>query len=525
ENDFSKWIDSSTITNDTASYLQVLKSKTKDVSEASLTSLLNFEIPFSIGNDLAVSVKFGGKYNQLDRESFYTEHREQLYDLGLGNVDSWDPEYPYDYYVGNDKLLLKTFTDPNYSVEDIIGGEYMFDNPISEEKTDNFHDYFGDLIHYDKRATKNNLDLRETILAGYLMTKVKYKDYLTVIAGVRVEKSDNSYASFISSISGTYGQFGEMIDTTTYQNYTDFLPHLHIKFEPLKWYTLRLSAAKTLARPNYNYISYSASVVDMYKSISTGNPDLKHMTSMNYDLSMSFYDGKYGLLTVGGFYKDIKNIFYRNAGVYFHNDSVAAAYGWPGKALYRFSSYTNSPETTVYGFEVDLQTSLKFLPAPFKGVVLSANFTRLYSSNIHHTNELITTDSLVGDPMTGFYFFQYSEPREREITMPGQVPYILNLSVGYDYKGFSCRVSANSQGQYLISPGSHFEGLYDNVRLKFWRWDFAIKQQITKNIEIYFNANNFNNMKEVTYYNDQVDILKSKLSTGTVLSYGLRLEF
>ena len=526
EDDTQKWVDSSTVSNDTVAYLQELESRTTEISEATMTSLLNVEIPFSIGNDIAASIKFGGKYNVLNRESFYTRHVESLYDLGINVVPSWDPDYPHDYYLNsNNRVLLKTFTNPDYTPETILGGDYMFDNPISEERADNWHDYFGDNVRNDRNEIRRNLDLHESVLAGYLMGKIKYRSLLTVIAGVRVEQSDNSYDTYISSIAGTYGQFGDIRDTITYQKYTEVLPHLHFKFEPTRWYALRLSAAKTLARPNYNMIAYAASVQDLYKNINTGNPNLKHMTSMNYDISMSFYDGKYGLLTIGGFYKDIKNNFYRNSGIYFHNDSIAAAYGWPGKIYYRFSSYANSPQTTVYGFEIDLQTSLKFLPAPFNGLVLGANFTRLYSTSTYHTNAFITTDSLIFIPPTPPYFFQYSEPRDREITMPGQTPYIFNLVVSYEYKGFTCRVSGNSQGQYLTGPGSSPSGLFDNHRIRFWRWDLAMSQQITKNLQIYFNANNFTNMRETTHYNANEYYIKSETFTGVMLSYGLRLDF
>lgn len=523
DDDFSAWIDQSTITDDTVTYLQDFSSKTKDISESSLTGVLNFEIPFSIGNDISATVKFGGKYNQLDRETIHTEHRESLYDLGLNVVESWTGDYPYDHYIKDNRMLLKTFTDPGYSPEDFMKGDYTFNNPIDIELTDNWYDYFKDAVHnMPHRVVHKNLDLQETITAGYLMTKIKYKSLLTVIAGMRVEMSDNTYNSVVSSLAGSFGQFGEVRDTITYQKYTEYLPHLHLKFEPVKWYTLRLSAAKTLARPNYDYISYCATISDLYKNISTGNPDLKHMTSMNYDLSMSFYDGKYGLLTIGGFYKDMENIFYRSSGLFLHNDSIAEAAGWPGKKHYRVSTYTNSPEATAYGLEVDLQTSLKFLPAPFNGLVLSANFSRIFSKTTKHTNALITTDSLIFDPVLGPYFFQYSETYEREISNPGQVPFILNLSVGYDYKGFSCRISTNYQGGYLANAAA-VSAVYDITRLGFWRWDFAMKQRITKNIEIYFNANNLNSMREQTYWNDA--LLRSDLLTGMILSYGLRFEF
>lgn len=520
------WIENGTLDNDSLTYLYDIASDKTDVAESNITASLNFEVPVKLGDSWTLSFKFGGKYNILNRIRDDIGNWERWYYLGVpGRVSGWDPNYSGGYSIDNqNRILLGTFTKDNYTSEDFINNT-QFNNPLDVNKVADWFNYFSPNFIENRGAEVNNIDLQEKILAGYFMTKIKFKKILTVIPGVRIEKSNNHYQSRISSLSGWDNQLGEISDTTTYQNYTEVLPHLHVKLDPLPWYSIRFSMAKTLARPNYNYVAYSAYINNNTSIITSGNPGLKHMTTMNYDFNMSFYTGKYGLLSIGAFYKDVKNIFYKVSNLYMLSDSMATSLGWEGKKGYYLNSYKNSPEAKVYGAEIEIQTNLKFLPKPFNGIVLNANLSRLFSETTKFTNKYIVTDSLIRfDPKTGPVFYSYNESNERKITIPGQVPLIFNMSVGYEAKGFSVRLSGNYQGQYLIFPAENYLGLNDQYRDAFWRWDLALKQKITDNIEVYFNANNLNNMVESTHLKKVYLPVKSVV-TGPMISYGVRLNF
>lgn len=520
----STWFDEANYENDSSTILYEIFADTRDVSESNLTGALDFELPLSFGDDWSLTFKFGGKYNILDRVRSDHGSWERFYYLGLTSAPSWDPNYPYEHYIADNKMMLRTFTDPNYTGEQLLEQSYY--NAIDPGKVDRWVDYFKNDFVNNRAKEVDNVTIRENIIAGYVMAKLKFRKAITVIPGFRYEVSDNRYDSKISSLSGWDNSLGTINDTTTSQKYSEFFPHLHIKIEPNNWYKLRLSAAKTLARPNYNYISYSAYIDNNNSTIRGGNPDLKHMTSMNYDLSMSFYSPRYGMLTVGGFYKDIKNIFYAVENLYLDSDSLATAIGWEGRRGYQLTTYQNSPEATVYGLEVDLQTNLKFLPKPFNGFVMGANITRLFSKTTKYTNFINDSiDNSSFPPATVIY----GESTEREISIPGQVDFILNLSLGYEYKGFSIRVSGNYQADYLDTPAQTHTGQDDKYRMAFWRWDLALKQKITQNIEVYFNANNLNNMVETTYMPNAITIenrqlIPKQLTTGPILTYGIRIN-
>lgn len=507
---------------------------TRNISESNITAALNFAIPVNLSDNWSMTLKVGGKYNMLERIRDNNGAYNSWYYNGVNHGTDF-PGVEYNSASGKHYIYNQSFFNDNYTPESING--FDFYNAYNVDKVVNFIDTYnnsanGYIENFEEKA--DNMEVTENLAAGYFMAKIKFKDIVTIIPGVRVENSDNTYNSYITQKFSDREGMQTSTPVSNSQNYTEILPHFHLKVEPAQWYKLRFSAAKTLARPNYNYVATSAFVnrAESSNKVDQGNPDLKHMTSMNYDLSMSFHSFKYGLFTVGAFYKDIENIFYPRDGYILHSDSLAAAYGWPDYKGITLNSYINSPEATVYGFEADVQTSLKFLPKPFNGFVLGANFTRLFSETTISGFDFDRGDG-VFNPVTGS--FDYPDEKntlvERKISIPGQVDLIFNVSLGYEYKGFSMRLSGTHQGDYLDSPKLETEGLKDEYRLAFFRWDLAYKQKITKNIEFYFNVANLTNMIEETFIsnyrftNPLRTAYPEQVYTGRVFTYGLRFNF
>ncbi|MEL6845093.1 MAG: TonB-dependent receptor, partial [Bacteroidota bacterium] len=367
------------------------------------------------------------------------------------------------------------------------------------------------VLNNSRTVATQNYSVDESIKAGYAMVKLEFGKKLSIIPGFRFEQSDNSYDGKYSTANGRYGVNGFIRDTTTFQKYGEFLPHLHIKFKPLDWFDIRASYAATLARPDFNFLIPAAQVDDTGLNISAGNPVLRHARSENYDLFLSAYKGGWGLLTVGGFYKNVRDIFIPWR-IQLADQSIADANGWSNKPGYELSSYTNLPESTVYGFEVDLQTNLSFLPKPFNGLVVNANYAKLYS-----TTEVffLTSESRLIIPFPPVFETTFTL-NEREVTMPSQSPDIINLSFGYDFKGFSARVSGNFQGTKAVSYNLNKD--FDRYTLEFWRWDMSVKQRLGKHWSLFLNINNFTNQQDVGFTREiqYITSVRSYGMTGTV---------
>ena len=521
-NNFNDWINGANKDYSEAR-LRQSSAATTSVNEKYYSAILNAKYPFNIGDNVSGFIKAGGKYTVLDRTNEYNYDYEPKYYLGGPILSDAIDRYPNQvFYTSNGLLATKTFfydfSPVNSSVFD---GDYPFNLNFNRSYTHDWYNAQKDYYYHDRRKDVKDYTAYETVGAGYLMAKMNLGKKFTFIAGLRMEHSDNKYGGKYSALSGSYGEIGNVKDTTTYQKYTDYLPNFHLVYKPVDWLMIKAAAVKTIARPNFNYVS-PATLIDINtNTILAGNPNLKHMEAWNYDLNISLFNTRYGLLSVGGFYKNIKNIFYIVQDYFIANDSIADALGFPGRKNFYLTTYNNSPEAEVYGFEVDLQTNLKMLPKPFNGIVLSANFSRIFSKSTKYW--YTTVDTTYRDPVTGMIITEsYAVAKQRSISVPGQVPFILNLSFGYDYKGFSGRISGVFQDSYLKIPGT--QEIQDVYSWRFWRWDASFSQKINDHLKAFLSFTNLNNQREESYIDENVNNPYRIQEYGMIIFLGLKAE-
>jgi TonB-dependent receptor len=523
DNDFNKWI-SEAQKNFDESRLRQSYCSTNEVNEKYYSGILNLKLPFNFGDKISGFLKGGGKYTILDRERNYDYDYEPTYYLGGPVMEEAVNRYPGKiFFTSNDLIATKSFfTDYTPTSTTLFRGDYPFDLDFNQDYVHQWYLAQKDSYIRDKRKDVDDYTAYETVAAGYLMGKINIGKKLTLIAGLRMEASNNKYGGKYSTLTGSWGEIGTSRDTTTKQVYQDWLPNFHLVYKPASWLMIKAAVVKTIARPNFNYVSPRASIDINSNTIKAGNPNLEHMVAWNYDLNLTLYNGKFGLFSIGGFYKDLKNIFYVVQDYFIASDSIAAALGFPGYKNFYLTTYNNSPTAEVYGLEVDLQTSLKFLPSPFNGIVINANFTSLFSKSTKYW--YTTYDTTYRDPVTGIIVTETKlVSKQREIDIPGQVPYIFNLSVGYDYKGFSGRISGVFQGTYLKIPKT--QEIEDIYAWKFWRWDASLSQRINKMFKVYLNLTNFNNQREESYVNKDLNSPYKVQEYGMIVFLGVSATF
>ena len=74
---------------------------------------------------------------------------------------------------------------------------------------------------------------------------------------------------------------------------------------------------------------------------------------------------------------------------------------------------------------------------------------------------------------------------------------VLNLSLGYDLKGFSGRLSLTYQADVLTAIGIEEE--VDSYTDDYFRWDLSLKQRITGGLSVYFNIYNITNQPDKAF--------------------------
>ncbi|MEM1359660.1 MAG: TonB-dependent receptor, partial [Bacteroidota bacterium] len=374
---------------------------------------------------------------------------------------------------------------------------YSFDEEILRR----FDRLFRDQYREERFGVTNNYDLTENMLAGYAMFKFNLGEQLTIIPGFRFESNDNTYNAVFASLSGDWGEVGAVEDRNAVQTYGKFLPHFHLKYKPLDWFDIRASYSTTIARPDFNYIIPSTNVnLNNDITVNRGNPNLGPSISTNYDLFLTAFSGKFGLLSVGGFYKDIQDAFYPFITAV--DSTTALLYGLP-LGTYdgaRLTTYDSSPESQVYGIEFDLQTNLNFLPGVLKNLVFNFNYARLWS-NTTINNFRLETNCRRPSPRLPPICETLTFPVQREANLIGQAEQILNASLGYDAGGFSARISAAYQGTKLTGYSANADK--DRFDREFWRMDAAMKYRFSRRVNVFLNLNNLTNQQDVTFFRNE----------------------
>lgn len=497
-------------------YLRTANFENSATNEQTNTFALNFKLPFKLNDKLKGYFKTGGKFISISRNRDENLQSEDFYYLGgqIGRDAIAASSNPLTLLPNNDDLIsVLSFTNDENNLDFInendenIGLKASLDDDLMRQ----WYTDQEDLLNENREVIVNRYEVDETVTAGYAMLKFEIGKKISIIPGVRYEYSDNEYRSGISTLNGRYGVNGTFTDTTTTQTYGEVLPHFHLKYQVLDWLDLRASYATTLARPDFNFVTPRTQINDNTLVITSGNPELKHAKAQNIDLFISAYKSKLGLLSAGIFYKRIDDIFYAWRTNLFDQET-ADAFGWSNFKGYELRSFINAGKSTVKGFELDFQTSLKFLPKAFHGFVVNINYARLFSNT---ESFFLTSETILISQIPPIFQTNFTN-NVREVPLPSQAPHVLNISVGYDYKKFSSRISGSYQGTQASGYSSNKD--FDRFISSFWRWDASVKMRFGKNWSAFFNVNNFTNQQDISF-------TRTEEFRNTVETYGMTGTF
>ncbi|MFL3014157.1 MAG: TonB-dependent receptor domain-containing protein [Candidatus Neomarinimicrobiota bacterium] len=334
--------------------------------------------------------------------------------------------------------------------------------------------------------------------AKYAMIDFNIGSKLNIIAGSRIEDIETNYNSF-KGMASTFPDFSfagsDSANSHTRKN-SHTLPALFLKYDPYDWLSLRYASTKTLTRPSYvdflpfyHYQGNSASVLYRNKFLEPG-------ISRNNDYVISVNDDKLGLLTFSYFTKEIEGLIYSSGRRYIAEGTADSLYDLPTfmeKQIIVDYTLNNPYPADLNGFEIDYQTRFWYLPGMLSGLVFNANYTRTFSEVKYPRTEVkqefvfVPSFQVITTNVDSFYV-------DRLIDQPNE---IFNFSLGYDYKGFSGRLSM----LYIsdIFTTTNFWPEMRETTDAYQRYDLSMKQKLPiKGLELYLNIANLNEAIDVT---------------------------
>jgi TonB-dependent receptor len=472
----------------------------------------NLKLPFRLGSWLTGYFKMGGVYrfqkNSNDQKTPYAGIRSSgAFQIAMVNdlserfgisVDPSTAKFAASNFTGNPQLMdpflddefgrIYWACDPTILTE---MAHYLAGASAWRGKATGGADQTGGWYSGMFQTLANTYEYNEDFYAGYLMSEIKLRN-LMLIGGVRYEESQSKYTAY--NMFDMRNPDAQNCDTVVVEPKNDFLlPMVQAKYEPFKWFDVRYAYTHTLARPDYHQMSPKVTFDNPRKNVRAGNPDLKPAQAINHDLTLTFHGNKLGLFSIGGFYKTIKEFTYYTTYVLhptavskdiktINDFNIMGIKPADGATIY---TYMNSPyEATVKGFEFDFQTRLWYMPWGLDGIVLGVNYTMIESDATYPLRDDITNYT-TRPPVTTTYD---STRSGRLIYQPND---LVNAYIGYEFKGFSARLSCMFQGNSVSYIGAFPE--QDGYTRDYLRIDASVRQTLPfAGSELYLDLTNLN---------------------------------
>ncbi len=267
------------------------------------------------------------------------------------------------------------------------------------------------------------------------------------LIGLRAVKTKTRISGFVQEET-TPGATPSFSPTTASNDYTDYLPNASARLMFTPELQLRLNYNQTRTRPNFFDLNPTLTVGppptispecqanpalpqcinSNLRNISGGNPDLRPLTSDNYDISLEWYFSRSGSLTAAVFRRDANGFISR-----INREGVDVGYG-PS----RLNLPENTGNTRFQGAELQFTSFLDIdgLPDWAKGFGIQANATYVDSS---------------GDLAQGLADSPNVAGRQPRFT--GVSTWSGNLVALYERPFFSARMAYNYRSDFVTEYG------------------------------------------------------------------------
>lgn len=256
------------------------------------------------------------------------------------------------------------------------------------------------------------------------------------------------------------------------KSYSDFLPSATLILDLTDKLVLRAAAAKVVATPPLSDLAAGFTYSIVSNTGSGGNPLLNPYKADQADISLEWYFGRANLLSASLFTKKVRS-FTR---LIVTEETLTGFVNPNGTGnVFRITRPENGSDGPVKGFEVNYQHALTFLPVPFDGLGVQANYTYADSK------------TPIVDELSG-----------RTVPLPNLSKQSYSLIAYYEKHGLSGRVAYTWRDDYLFTVqgaalgGSRYVAASNQL-------DASISYSVTPSFKLTFDAQNLLKRPETMY--------------------------
>ena len=340
------------------------------------------------------------------------------------------------------------------------------------------------------QAFLDTWSVEEKTKSGYVQANFDFSELPVRVSGsvgVRVVDTQTTSTGYNRVQSGSTVNF---VQASQDGGYTKTLPSLNLRFELIPNTLIgRAAASKVMARAAPAQLALRRSIDVVGLTGSRGNPDLQPFEANAYDAGLEWYFAKDSFISATYFRKEISSFIINQA-------SAEVIDG----TTYNITRPVNGTDAvTINGLEIGGQYAFDFLPAPFDGFGVLANYTYQKDKGFKGTN-LLTGEIL---PFPGLSRKSY------------------NVSLYYENDKFSARASYNWRDQWLITAAGR--GSLPEFNEAYGSLDASASYNINDNFTVFLEGVNLTD--EVRIENNNAVRRIGNETFGSRVFFGVRAKF
>lgn len=367
------------------------------------------ESPTRIWRDLE-EINLSGKLDLLKRHQLFG--REAYLKFG-GNYNYKQRDFSIDQY----QILIQGSVSQNYGGD---ANEILAPDNIWTTERRN-----GSYINGFYEPT-NTFDAYNTNAAAYASQEFKIAEKLKTILGVRFEKFDLFYT-------GQNNLGDQRLVNAHLIDKADFFPSANFIFSTTENANLRLSYARTTARPSFKEASIAQIYDPLVNRTFIGNIGIRPTYINNLDLRYEIYGEQAQLIAFSGFVKSFRDPIELTIFSDFASDNLQPR---------------NVNDAIVYGAEVEIRRNLGFLNQGLSNFNFNVNVSVIESSVEMDRSPNGEYESKSRNLRTGEEF-------DGTRPLQGQSPYLINSGLNYtsNSNAWQTGIYYNVQGKTLEVVG------------------------------------------------------------------------